>query len=368
MTQANASLSTRNMPNDYITFYELPFSYDQLVLNRHREESKNMNDRHRDVAAGKIVVPVLLATKNKIQLTSPNFFGLPLMVGLERKDATTYESVEEAVIRQIARLSKNGADFFDTPSAAPETAKDEATDSLPSAAEQTDSEDKPPAPAAAQQSAKPDAESFLPPKLPPKGTPILSKAFNIFVANRRAKNVNVGTATANEFGHGRTKLRDRIKEYAEAAKNDMPGSLPGAPTVKPEDDDEELKKRYEDVQPPSPVIETGDALLVEFTEAAYKMFFGDAALTSHDQAVAAGKPLPPSQKRETVSLDACLDEFSKVEQLDAMNTWYCPQCKDHKEASKQVDLWSLPDILVMHLKRFSGELKSGSSRKFAYRS
>ena len=32
---------------------------------------------------------------------------------------------------------------------------------------------------------------------------------------------------------------------------------------------------------------------------------------------------------------------------------YCPTCKEFKEATKQVDLWSAPDVLVIHLKRFS---------------
>ena len=32
---------------------------------------------------------------------------------------------------------------------------------------------------------------------------------------------------------------------------------------------------------------------------------------------------------------------------------YCPQCKVHRQASKKLDLWRLPDILVVHLKRFS---------------
>lgn len=32
---------------------------------------------------------------------------------------------------------------------------------------------------------------------------------------------------------------------------------------------------------------------------------------------------------------------------------YCPQCKEHRQASKKLDLWRLPDVLVIHLKRFS---------------
>lgn len=32
---------------------------------------------------------------------------------------------------------------------------------------------------------------------------------------------------------------------------------------------------------------------------------------------------------------------------------YCPQCKELKGATKKFDLWKLPQVLVIHLKRFS---------------
>jgi len=32
---------------------------------------------------------------------------------------------------------------------------------------------------------------------------------------------------------------------------------------------------------------------------------------------------------------------------------YCPKCKKHQQATKKFDLWSLPDTLIIHLKRFS---------------
>jgi len=34
-------------------------------------------------------------------------------------------------------------------------------------------------------------------------------------------------------------------------------------------------------------------------------------------------------------------------------TRYCPRCKEHRQATKKLDLWKLPEILVFHLKRFS---------------
>jgi hypothetical protein len=32
--------------------------------------------------------------------------------------------------------------------------------------------------------------------------------------------------------------------------------------------------------------------------------------------------------------------------------WYCNRCKDHKQARKQLTVWTLPHILIVHLKWF----------------
>ena len=33
--------------------------------------------------------------------------------------------------------------------------------------------------------------------------------------------------------------------------------------------------------------------------------------------------------------------------------WYCPRCKEHRQAKKTLQLWRVPDIFAVHLKRFS---------------
>ncbi|KAG6431489.1 hypothetical protein SASPL_109568 [Salvia splendens] len=63
--------------------------------------------------------------------------------------------------------------------------------------------------------------------------------------------------------------------------------------------------------------------------------------------------LAKKTKQEAISLFSCLDAFLKEEPLGPDDMWYCPQCKEHRQASKKLDLWRLPDILVFHLKRFS---------------
>ncbi|KAK0424337.1 hypothetical protein QR680_008618 [Steinernema hermaphroditum] len=54
----------------------------------------------------------------------------------------------------------------------------------------------------------------------------------------------------------------------------------------------------------------------------------------------------------TVDISECLDLFTTEEQLGKDDLWYCPHCKKHRKASKKLDLWRLPDILMVHLKRF----------------
>ncbi|KAI3789146.1 hypothetical protein L2E82_01934 [Cichorium intybus] len=58
-------------------------------------------------------------------------------------------------------------------------------------------------------------------------------------------------------------------------------------------------------------------------------------------------------KQESISLFSCLDAFLKEEPLGPDDMWYCPGCKEHRQATKKLDLWRLPDIIVFHLNRFS---------------
>eukprot|EP00620_Florenciella_sp_RCC1587_P017949 CAMPEP_0182568706 /NCGR_PEP_ID=MMETSP1324-20130603/9559_1 /TAXON_ID=236786 /ORGANISM="Florenciella sp., Strain RCC1587" /LENGTH=338 /DNA_ID=CAMNT_0024782879 /DNA_START=36 /DNA_END=1052 /DNA_ORIENTATION=+ len=55
---------------------------------------------------------------------------------------------------------------------------------------------------------------------------------------------------------------------------------------------------------------------------------------------------------ENVELLDCFRLFSEREQLGKDDPWFCPKCKDHVHAYKKFDLWSTPDILIIHLKRF----------------
>lgn len=68
-------------------------------------------------------------------------------------------------------------------------------------------------------------------------------------------------------------------------------------------------------------------------------------------------PLASEKEKENenspIPLEECLEKFTEGEQLDEHNAWYCPNCKKHVCALKMIALWSVPDILILHLKRFT---------------
>ncbi|GAM24098.1 hypothetical protein SAMD00019534_072730, partial [Acytostelium subglobosum LB1] len=59
-----------------------------------------------------------------------------------------------------------------------------------------------------------------------------------------------------------------------------------------------------------------------------------------------------SEMKNDINLNDCLTLFTKNEKLGPNDTWFCPQCKEHIQGNKKLELWSAPNILIIHLKRF----------------
>ncbi|XP_032071684.1 ubiquitin carboxyl-terminal hydrolase 32 isoform X2 [Thamnophis elegans] len=55
---------------------------------------------------------------------------------------------------------------------------------------------------------------------------------------------------------------------------------------------------------------------------------------------------------EPINLDSCLRAFTSEEELGEDEMYYCSKCSTHCLATKKLDLWRLPPILIIHLKRF----------------
>ncbi len=47
-----------------------------------------------------------------------------------------------------------------------------------------------------------------------------------------------------------------------------------------------------------------------------------------------------------------MQAFQTAEELEAEDSWFCSKCKRHVQANKKLDLWAVPEVLVVHLKRF----------------
>ncbi|KAJ3232806.1 CSN-associated deubiquitinating enzyme Ubp12 [Chytriomyces hyalinus] len=107
-------------------------------------------------------------------------------------------------------------------------------------------------------------------------------------------------------------------------------------------------------------------LVAEFSSKVAAMVFGEEVLSSYRKDIPAfeaedaeeAKPTVAGQattssSSKVITLSDCLTEFMKEEIMGDEDTWYCPKCKEHKKIKKKLDVWSVPDTLVLHLKRFS---------------
>ncbi|XP_029947823.1 ubiquitin carboxyl-terminal hydrolase 8 [Salarias fasciatus] len=63
----------------------------------------------------------------------------------------------------------------------------------------------------------------------------------------------------------------------------------------------------------------------------------------------------PLASTSKCSLQDCLRLFSKEERLTDNNKVFCRHCKAHRDSTKKLEIWKVPPILLVHLKRFSYE-------------
>ena len=62
-----------------------------------------------------------------------------------------------------------------------------------------------------------------------------------------------------------------------------------------------------------------------------------------------------SEDNENLTLEKCFKKFTKEELLGDGDEWYCSKCKKHVKAIKKIELYYLPKILIICLKRFIKE-------------
>ncbi|XP_034845715.1 ubiquitin carboxyl-terminal hydrolase 43 isoform X2 [Mirounga leonina] len=59
-----------------------------------------------------------------------------------------------------------------------------------------------------------------------------------------------------------------------------------------------------------------------------------------------------AHQQHSCTLDECFQFYTKEEQLAQDDAWKCPHCKALQQGMVKLSLWTLPDILIIHLKRF----------------
>jgi ubiquitin carboxyl-terminal hydrolase 4/11/15 len=57
-------------------------------------------------------------------------------------------------------------------------------------------------------------------------------------------------------------------------------------------------------------------------------------------------------ERRVLTLEDCLRSFTTPEKLEDNNQMFCPSCRMLVSGRKKTDIWTLPNVLVVQLKRF----------------
>mmetsp|Transcript_31098 Transcript_31098/g.47492 ORF Transcript_31098/g.47492 Transcript_31098/m.47492 type:complete len:116 (-) Transcript_31098:412-759(-) len=79
-----------------------------------------------------------------------------------------------------------------------------------------------------------------------------------------------------------------------------------------------------------------------------------------------GSNLKDAGKKQGITLDSCFSAFSKEELLSGSDQWYCNKCQEHRDIHKKLELFKIPEILMIQIKRFTSKksAKSGKSGFF----
>ncbi|RAR01296.1 cysteine proteinase [Stemphylium lycopersici] len=140
-------------------------------------------------------------------------------------------------------------------------------------------------------------------------------------------------------------------------KNKKGGKVAEQPNY-PDDPDDESDDR---------LIRMGEGIVLDWTSEAIDALFGGTSdhdargadvLKSievlNDPEIREKKAKRAARRKNGINLDECFTESSKSEVLSEENQWYCNRCKEMRRAEKTLEIWTVPDILIIHLKRFSG--------------
>ncbi|KAL4803450.1 hypothetical protein BDV18DRAFT_153729 [Aspergillus unguis] len=304
------------------------------------------------------------------------FFGVPSYIIINREEATDYDSILRKVLARVATMTTRDLLNEEAPQ---ETAEDSDTVVMnDDDAESADSKIKTASvdgeegmvdvsmrDASDQADAatgSPGLESSVPAKF--------HSLFDLKIA-RTNEAVPLGFSSVDDH-KDYNKMISRIQAKP-TVKEDKSDSDESADDKDNSSDDEIDMLNTERTttpkpKPQRPLINPGEAIVLDWNEDAYEALFSGEPRDPNgprgaptwsviermpDPELTNRRNLRKQRRKRGVTLYECLDEFNKEEILSENDAWYCPRCKEHRRASKKFELWKTPDILVMHLKRFS---------------
>lgn len=166
----------------------------------------------------------------------------------------------------------------------------------------------------------------------------------------RQKNKKSRKMTKQERKHMRNKNFNQGKK----GKNPYHMEQPSQSYEEAEDEDDER------------LIKMGEFIVLDWDAAAWDALFGAKSYDDdrgrstlvdiemwEDKELNEKKAKRIARKKNGLTLEECFAETSKSEVLSEDNAWYCNRCKELRRATKTLEIWTAPDILVVHLKRFS---------------
>lgn len=332
-------------------------------------------------------VPIIVAVSGycsgdkpkKFSLSSGDYVGHPFLLSLTKAQASSYEGIEKALREQYSRYTSRVEEMLgeeakeedvnmnETSVVPPPTQDSALSVPLPLTApttpthESMDIDDQ----STSLPSPPPEQPTTIDPSLLTSSeAPKPKVPFTIKVASRpKAGGAYPFESKDCPEGDYAVDLKSRVipNLFNKTLSTAIPIAIPSSAPTPTEESPNAIPVESSSIPSvPIPLVVTGDYIIADWSPAAARYFFNDETSRFSnvdsfvDPAITAAKErLAAGGKKQSITIEDCLREFTKEERLGEDDTWYCPDCKKHQQATKKVEIWKVPDVLVFNLKRFS---------------
>lgn len=321
--------------NDVIVCFELPCNSQQARTYKKSEEDP-------------VIVPVVLCdtpSRSRVSYgSSHNYFGYPFLIAATPEQAKSKDAIYELIVERLCRWTENVRDLHQWEAGSASTPMEEVPIPLSNdPAVETVTEIKENGDVVTVQEVVPEEGDIVDQK-------------SVVVQEQDLNAMDTDDDAPRRVGYKKGLFQMLVNpgnvQYAVGY-----GSFGSSKT-------ESIDRRAEAAaEKGESILREGDTILCEFDEHTKAYYFGEQPKFEHAKwqhweefihsEVKTSREAALLKKTRGITLQDCLDEFTKEEQLGEDDLWYCPRCKKHQQATKRFDLWNVPDVLVVHLKRFS---------------